>query len=468
MAEVGFRIVSAHYPNGAVILKQTIMSQKDLYRKEASERERETLESALRAEVEKTYAPVPVVPVAKALTQKGVYQIESNRNIVRVLFISRDEALLNPAQQSLDGFLQLSDLFDEVHIAILRLGIAPKYPVLRVGKNVWLYTVGSRHWWWTPVLAKRLIEQELVFVGGMRPDLIVARDPYEAGILALRLGQHYQRPVQIHALEDYTTRTFRAAERGNWWRRFLAPWTLGRAISVRTRSAALADMLGRKFTIPDLAVLPRFHNYDQLAVMPASTYLHDRYRNFSFILLYVGRLGHESTLFRVLDAARGFLRNPRVGLVVVGEGPAQSEFQKRANVLGIAGQVVFEKAQTDLSAYLKSANALVVSDQDGDADEFVLQGAAAGVPVIMSHNPFRDEVFVDGESALLFEHASVEELSTRLTLLLNDIGLRRRLTIEAQELIRTHFHSDKQAYRLAYRDSIERALFVEEDTTISS
>lgn len=443
------------------------MARKDLYRKEASERERETLESALQAEAEKLYGTVPVVPVAKALTQKGVYQVASDRNIVRVLFISRDETLLNPTQQSLDGFLQLSDLFDEVHIVILRVGIAPKYPVLRVGKNVWLYTVGSRHWWWAPVLAKRLIEQELVFVGGMRPDLIVARDPYESAVLGLVLGNHYKRPVQVHVVDDYTTKTFVRAAPGNWWRRLLARWVFKRAISVRTNTAALAEVLGRHYTTPDLAVLPRYHNYEQLLSQPPSTYLHDRYRNFSFILLYIGRLGYESTLFRVLDAARGFLRNPRVGLVVVGEGPAQAEFQKRANMLGIAGQVVFEKAQVDLGTYLKSASALVVSDRDGDADEVALQGAAAGIPVVLARNQFRDDVFVDGESALLFDHASVEELSTRLGLLLNDIGLRKQLVLQAREIIRDRFHSDMHAYRLAYRTSIERALFIEENTTPS-
>lgn len=441
------------------------MPRKDLYRKDASDRERETLESVLESESGAATQKVPVISVANSLTEKGVYEVQTSRNVVRVLFISRDETLLNPTQQSLDGFLQLSDLFDEVHIVILRVGITPKHPALRVGKNVWIYTVGSRHWWWTPVLGRRLIEQELVFVGGMRPDLIVARDPYESAVLALIVGNKYGRPVQVHVLEDYTTRAFLAAAPGNYWRRLIPRFVLPRVASVRTATMALSEMIGRKYVGVDIGTLPRFHNYDALLTMPPSSVLKDRYHNFSFFMLYIGHLGHESTLFRVLDGVRSFLRNPRVGLIVVGEGPAQSEFLKRTRALGIERQVVFEKASVNTDQYLKSAHVLIVSDLDADADEIILRGAAAGIPLVIAHNQFRDDVFTQGESALFFQHDSVEELNTKVNNILNDVGLRRLLVIHAQNLVQERFHSDVQAYRVSYRSSIERTLFVGEDNS---
>jgi glycosyltransferase involved in cell wall biosynthesis len=439
------------------------MPRRDLYRTDVSDRERSQLEYVLREEKRKAeVGDVPMVSVTNALAGESVFAVETSRNVVRVLFISRDETLLNPTQQSLDGFINLSDLFDEVHILILRTGIAPKYPVLRVAKNVWLYTASARHWWWTPIAGMRLIREQLEFVGGLRPDLIVARDPFESGVVAYLAGRHYGRPTQVHVLQDYEHPRFRTEAPGNRLRRFVPRYLLPKFASVRTERSALGQRIGKRFSIPDLAVLPRFTNYESLITVPATIDLKVKYKPFSFVILYIGYLGHESTAYRVIDAARTYLKNPRVGLVIVGEGPARAEFKKRTDILGITKQVVFESSVPDVVAYLKSANVLVVSDTDADADDIALRGAAAGVPLIVARNQYRDDLFRDGESALLFRHDSVEELHTQISTMLNEVGMRKRLVEGAQTLITERFHADPDEYRRAYRASIEHALFLEE------
>lgn len=438
------------------------MPRRDLYQTDVSDRERSQLEYVLREEKRKSeQGDVQMVSVSKALSDDGVFSVATSRNVVRVLFISRDETLLNPTQQSLDGFINLSDLFDEVHILILRTGIAAKYPVLRVAKNVWLYTASARHWWWTPVVGMRLIREQLEFVGGLRPDLIVARDPFESAIVAYVAGRHYDRPTQVHILQDYKHPQFATEAPGNRVRRFLPRFLLPKFSSVRTARSALLERIGKEVSITDLAVLPRFTNYESLIDIPATIDLKTKYKPFAFIMLFIGYLGHESTAYRVIDAARMYLKNPRVGLVIIGEGPAKAEFQKRAAILGITEQVVFESSVSDVVAYLKSANVLVVSDTDADADDMALRGAAAGIPLIVARNQYRDDLFRDGESALLFRHDSVEELHGQISTMLNEVGMRRRLTEGATKLIRERFHADPAEYRRAYRASIEHALFVE-------
>lgn len=437
----------------------------DIYKRDASERELSTLEYVLEAEkrVRET-VEIPVVSVESALQEKGVYEVTSERNVVRVLFISRDETLLNPAQQTLDGLVNLSELFDEVHVLILRTGIPAKYPVLRVAKNVWLYTATSRYWWWTPVAALRLIHEQLVFVGGLRPDLIVARDPFESAVVAEIAGRHYSRPTQLHILQDFTRDVFLKADRRNRWRRFLMRFMIKKFPSVRTATHSLQAQLEKRYTIADLKTLPRFNNYDTLITAKPTINLQEKYKPFAFIMLYIGRLGHESTMYRVLDAARSFLRNPRVGLVVIGDGPAKKEFEKRAVLLGIQRQVVFETRVTETVPYLKSAHVLVVTDIDSDADGVALQGAAAGIPMILAYNAYREDVFDDGVSALMFPPEDTEVLQTKINKILNEVALRRQLIITAQARIQEKFHDDPLQYRLAYRESIERALFTDTDT----
>ena len=183
------------------------MARRNLSRVDASEYERSSLEYVLEKE-KRQKDDTRYLSVEEAINEEAVYEVDSNRDVTRVLFISQDESLLNPTKQTLDGYINLSDLFDEVHILILRQGIEPKNPVLRLEKNMWLYTASDKNWWYTPVKGKILAEDQLVFAEGFRPDIIVARDPFESAVLAIYLGKKYGRPVQIHVLEDYTKKYF--------------------------------------------------------------------------------------------------------------------------------------------------------------------------------------------------------------------------------------------------------------------
>ena len=108
--------------------------------------------------------------IEKTVQEKGGLDNKPNRNITKVLFISRDESLLNSSKQSLDGYTNISDLFTEVHILILRTGIKKKNPALRVAKNVWLYTASSKDWWRTPFTGMDIVKEQLVFANEFRPD----------------------------------------------------------------------------------------------------------------------------------------------------------------------------------------------------------------------------------------------------------------------------------------------------------
>lgn len=437
------------------------MSKRDLANIDASSAASSELEYVLRKAKQEEEAPR--VTVEQALAQPRVLRPDT-RNVTRALFISRDTSLLNPENQSLDGFLKLSDLFEEVHILILRQGIAPRDPVLRVAHNVWLYTAAAPFWWMTPRAGVRLVEEQLVFAAGFRPDLIVARDPFESALAASEISKRFACPAQLHVLEDYTRSHFIRQAPNNRWRRFLPHFTVKRFVSVRTATSTIERIIAKRFTIPDLSVLPRFQNYEALMKAEPTIDLKEKYKPFVFIMLYIGKLNHESTLYRAIDAARFALRNPRVGMVVLGDGVAKGEFQKRTKVLGIEKQVVFGSTVTDIVPYLKSANLLIVTDTDSDSDEVALRGAAAGIPIIMSRTQKREDIFEHGVSAFLCEETDIQAYADRINDVLNNIGLRQIFTENAQRMIAEKFHQDLPTYKEAYRTSVEQALFIEPDT----
>ena len=441
------------------------MARNDLSQVDASQRESANLDYVLRKESLAKRDGPNYVSVEEAMREEALYQVKSSRDITRVLFISQDESLLNPTQQSLDGYINLSDLFDEVHILILRQGIEARNPVLRLAKNMWLYTASDKNWWWTPVKGNALVHEQLVFADGFRPDIIVARDPFESALLATYLGNKYARPVQVHILEDYTKPDFIQKNRHNKWRKYLPRYTVPKVVSVRTSTRSLFELVTKKFKVLDIAILPRFNNYESLINIPPTLDLKAKYKPFVFIMLYIGKLGHDSALIRAIDAARFGLKNPHIGLIVIGDGLARKEFEERTKILGIKEQVVFETDIKDDIPYLKSANVLIVPDTSPESEEVALRGAGAGIPLILASTPVREDIFVDGESAHLCDPTDVDAFSVKLNLLMNDVLSRQHMVVAAQEMVREKFHEDPVAYKKAYRASIEEVLFINPDET---
>lgn len=437
------------------------MPRRDLSHHDASDHAASELQYIIHSEKQKAAPVVPTVTAERAMTENRVFKTVSNRDVTRVLFISHNTDLLNPTQQTLDGYIDISDLFDEVHILILREGITSKNPVLRVAHNVWLYTASSKHWWRTPAAGVKMVSEQLEFASGFRPDLIVARDPFESALAAISLAKKHNRPLQLHVLDDYSTSEFLKRSPHNFWRLFLPFFTVPKFLSVRTLTNTMLTMLQKKFVIQDVAMLPRYQNYESLIDSTAQIDLKEKYKPFIFFIVFSGKLGHESTLYRAIDAARFVLRNPRVGLLVLGDGKARSEFEKRSKLLGIERQVVFEPKVIDVLPYLKSGNILIVTDTDSDSEELVLKAAAAGIPMVMSRTDVREDIFSHGESAFLCESSDVQAFTDRINDLLNDVLLRKQFVERGQDIIREQFHSDPREYLEAYRTSIEQAFFAE-------
>lgn len=437
------------------------MARRDLSHRDASAHAASELEYIIRSEKKLAEPMVKKITAEQAMKEARVFRASSDRDVTRVLFISQNTDLLNPTQQSLDGYIDIRDLFDEVHILILRQGIPPKNPVLRVAPNVWLYTASAKYWWRTPFAGLTMLDEQLVFAAGFRPDLIVARDPFESAVVAIKAAKKYGRPTQLHILDDYSTAEFITRSRHNFWRLFFPFFTVPKFLSVRTATDTILTHLQKKFVIPEVAVLPRFQNYEAIIDQPKSLDLKEKYKPLIFFIVYVGYLGYESTLFRALDAARFVLKNRRVGMVVLGDGNARGEFEKRAKLLGIEEQVIFETRAEDVVPYLKSANILIVTDTNTESEDVVFKGAAAGVPMVMSRTDSREDVFDHCESAFLCEANDVQAFTDRLNDLLNDVNLRKTFAENAQEIMRRKFHNDPREYQEAYRTSIEQAFFVE-------
>lgn len=425
-----------------------------------SKRAESVLDYVLRDELKAASgdAEVPTVDVETAKRATPIIDGETGRTASRILFVTSDSAVLSSGSAVQSEYLALSDHLDEVHVLVLipRKGAGKS---VRVGERVWVYSVFAPHWWQLPFRARSAAYDALVFHGSVRPDIVVGKDPYEAGLAALLIGRAFERPVQVHVPDDFTEAAFRERAAGNKWRKRIAKYVLKRVPSVRARTDAIKGMLQKRFkNIADLEVLPRFFNFSGFLAATPSIDVHDTYRDYIFIAVAFGPLTADSYIHDVFTALNRPLHNPRIGLIVVGEGPAEHLFQEKVKLLGIERNVVFLKSAPDPISLLKTADLLVEAGTTRASEANVMRAAAAGLPVLAIETEVRKDLFEDGHSAFLCPAKDIPCITQKFTKFLNTPALRKQFSLNGTQIARDRLIEDPNAYYRAYRDSIEVVL----------
>jgi glycosyltransferase involved in cell wall biosynthesis len=439
------------------------MSRRDLFN-DSTEHAAGELQYLLKKDVAVAAQSVPTVTAEQAMQESRVVQHQSVRDVTRVLFISQNTELLNPTTQTLDGYLDVSDVFDEVHILVLRQGIETRQPIIRPQKNVWIYTSASKRWWQVAREGRKMLQKELVFADGFRPDLIVARDPFESALVALWAAKTFNKPAQLHVLVNYFLPTFSRLASGNRIRKLIARYTVPKFASIRTGTSKIHDALTKRYeaAVEDIARLPQFNPYESIATQRQTLDFKEKYPQYVFNILYVGALSHDTTAIQAIDGARFMLLNPRISMILLGDGPSYQTCRTRVKLLGIEKQVIFERRRVDTVQYLKAAQLLLITDTDPASEELALKAAGAGIPMIMVTTEAREDMFTHLESAYIIPKIDSQIIADAINELMNNFVLRKQMSEQAFEIITQKFHQDPTQYRRQYRGSIEQALFTGE------
>ena len=395
------------------------------------------------------------VTVDEALKARPVIDVDTGRTKSRVLFVTTDEYVLEPNSATQQTYLDLASLFDEVHVMVL-LGRRGKDAHERLADNVWFYQVHNKYWWRLPWAAIYAAFDALTFNENIRPDVIVGINPFEAGLAAYFIARDFGRPVQIHINKDFLHPSFTTKQKANKWRKWMAHYVLRQVSSVRTHTDTLREILTKKFSrLVDIRTLPRLYNFSQLQKAKPAYDVHERYKDFVFIIITFGPLTADSHLHDAFTALRQTLLNKRIGLLVIGDGPAKSLFVEKTKLLGIEESVVFLAQLDDEVSVYKTANVLIETSTHGDSEIHVLKAAAAGLPIIAYETDTRQDLFKDGESALLCEPGDMTALSQQMTKLLNSQATRIELARNSEAMAAERLVEDSESYQRAFRDTIE-------------
>jgi glycosyltransferase involved in cell wall biosynthesis len=174
-------------------------------------------------------------------------------------------------------------------------------------------------------------------------------------------------------------------------------------------------------------------------------------------VLCVARLVPKKGVDVVIDATAVLApRIPDLRVEIIGGGPMQDSLRRRAEALGVLGQIRFLGPQTSdqVEAAFRRASMVVLAcriAEDGDRDGMptvLTEALARGLPVVSTTVAGIRELVRHGETGLLVPPEDPAALADAIGLLRRDRELARRLGRAGRELVGERFDPERSARRL--------------------
>jgi phosphatidylinositol alpha-1,6-mannosyltransferase len=164
----------------------------------------------------------------------------------------------------------------------------------------------------------------------------------------------------------------------------------------------------------------------------------------------------QDTLIRALPRIRQRVRD--TALLIVGGGPYRSTLEVIAREEGVADHVVITGSVpwSDLPGHYAAGDvfAMPCRTRRGGLDVeglgiVYLEASATGLPVVAGDSGGAPDAVLDGETGFVVPGRDRDALVDRLTLLLTDSALAKRLGAAGREWVETEWRWETQADRLA-------------------
>jgi glycosyltransferase involved in cell wall biosynthesis len=249
----------------------------------------------------------------------------------------------------------------------------------------------------------RRLRADVLCCSGYKPDLIGWRAARQAGV-----------PV-VSVSHGWTGATFkvRCYETLDRW---VLRW-MDAVVCVSSAQAAKVQRTGvpasRVHVIRNAVSLQVFAN-------PEPNFRHEIDSYFSSprsrVIGAAGRLSPEKGFEKLLEAAALMIVNePRLGIVIFGEGPLRKELTRLIARHQVQDNVVLPGFRNNLEQYLPHCDVVALPSYTEGLPVIVLEAFAAGVPVVASAVGGVPEVVEDGVSGWLVPPGDAQALASRLT-----------------------------------------------------
>jgi sugar transferase (PEP-CTERM/EpsH1 system associated) len=167
-----------------------------------------------------------------------------------------------------------------------------------------------------------------------------------------------------------------------------------------------------------------------------------------FVVLQVARLDpikDHTTALKSLAAAVS--RNPRIRLVLVGDGPERPTIERQIVDLGLQRSVTMLGQRGDVPVLLAAADAFLLTSVSEGLPVTIIEAMAAGLPVVSTGVGGVPEIIDDGDTGLLAPAGDVDALAQAMLRISQDANLRESLAARGRERAASRFSEERMIER---------------------
>jgi len=168
------------------------------------------------------------------------------------------------------------------------------------------------------------------------------------------------------------------------------------------------------------------------------------------VVLCAGRLSREKGQADLVEAAALLPRENKerkIRFILAGEGPDKQTLKDTTRSFRVEDWFIFIGHVPDLGPYYTLANLLVLPSHTEGSPNVLLEGMAAGLPIIATAVGGMPEIVTNEKEALLVERQNPMVLAEAIERLLSDANLQRKLAEAARQSVSAYSPT-------AYCDSI--------------
>lgn len=159
----------------------------------------------------------------------------------------------------------------------------------------------------------------------------------------------------------------------------------------------------------------------------------------------------------LIDAfSRLVAEQPRLRLVLVGDGDLRPHIEGQVDRLGLEGSVILFGTGTDMPPLYNAFDLFAQASNSEALPNVLLEASAASLPIVATAAGGSGEIIRDGETGLLVPIDDVDRLTAALRTALDDADLRRRLAGAARALVEREYGMDRfiREYRDLYHERL--------------
>lgn len=153
------------------------------------------------------------------------------------------------------------------------------------------------------------------------------------------------------------------------------------------------------------------------------------FREDDLLLVTVGRLVSRKAVYELIEAIR-HLDNPRVKLIVIGDGPQSRQLKQHAAALEVHRQVYFLRDLDDGTKFgvMELSDIFVSASRHEGFGLVFLEAMAVGLPVVSYDSGGQEEFLRDGVTGALVPSSRSELLFEKIRILVDSPKLRHRIS----------------------------------------